>query len=892
MTSALPQLGRAATLGEFCLDWADDLIPPATHPRRRAAVLEHARDQLSRLGLPAGASVTLYRHAFFRLPHPTPPADDAACVEVFGNGILLARAVCAEGAGCPVRIEVTDWTDDDGRDTRARFLLGTKAQTLGRLVDKLTSGHTLPQLTVTDVRWRWAKPEVVEEIATQFAGVPLIVVRSSAASEDTWLESKAGAYESVIGIDPRDREAVEAACTRVWSSYLQPGPGDEILIQPALTSVQAAGVITTRELLTKAPYYVIECDDSSGRTDTVTGGSGNSRTFYVARDAPAVTDLPAWVTSATSLARELEELIGCDELDIEFALTAEYDGIVLLQVRRLGGRSPHEAMPDTSYAIGVHTAKRGMAGVRAARTLGAGVQLSGMSDWNPAEMIGFRPKPLARSLYEYLITDEVWAQSRRRLGYRDLRGVPLMVDVAGYAFVDVRASLSSFIPATVDDALAERLVRHYTDTLRRAPHLHDKIEFDIAATCLDFRWSENAARLGAAGFTADQVEALRRGLLSVTLRALDIPQQAATYFERSARIDSDVPDLATAERKLAFIRCDGTPTFADAARAGFVAMSFVRTLVDVGLSTSDHLDTFMTSLHTVSNELVSDGQQVAAGRLPWSEFLSRYRHLRPGTYDIESPTYGSDPDSFLAHFAQPRPHAAVASTLPWPTASTGQVSDALRSLGVDLPAVELARFISAAIELRERVKFDFTRHLSDALETIAGHYEALGVSRAELAYLRIGDLWVPPGEWAADVGQLRAVAAARRRAFEHSAHVRLPEYCDGPDRLRWFEVGPAAPNFIGHGRVRAPITVIDGSVTDPSGSVVVIEAADPGHDWIFGYPIAGLVTRYGGANSHMAIRAAELSVPAAIGVGEKLFHSIVRETAIDLDCGARRVMPL
>lgn len=209
-----------------------------------------------------------------------------------------------------------------------------------------------------------------------------------------------------------------------------------------------------------------------------------------------------------------------------------------------------------------------------------------------------------------------------------------------------------------------------------------------------------------------------------------------------------------------------------------------------------------------------------------------------------------------------------------------------------MPAADLARFISDAIELRERVKFDFTRHLSDALETIARHYQARGISRAELAYLRIGDLWMPPGDWAGDVGQLRAVAASRRRAFEHSAHVRLPEYCDGPDRLRWFEVAAAAPNFIGHGRVRALITVIDGRVTDPSGSVVVIEAADPGHDWIFGYPIAGLVTRYGGANSHMAIRAAELSVPAAIGVGEKLFHRIVREKAIDLDCGARRVMPL
>ena len=39
--------------------------------------------------------------------------------------------------------------------------------------------------------------------------------------------------------------------------------------------------------------------------------------------------------------------------------------------------------------------------------------------------------------------------------------------------------------------------------------------------------------------------------------------------------------------------------------------------------------------------------------------------------------------------------------------------------------------------------------------------------------------------------------------------------------------------------------------------IVLIEGADPGFDWIFSQNIAGLITKYGGANSHMAIRSAE-----------------------------------
>ena len=59
---------------------------------------------------------------------------------------------------------------------------------------------------------------------------------------------------------------------------------------------------------------------------------------------------------------------------------------------------------------------------------------------------------------------------------------------------------------------------------------------------------------------------------------------------------------------------------------------------------------------------------------------------------------------------------------------------------------------------------------------------------------------------------------------------------------------------------------------DLQGKIVLIPSADPGYDWIFSHGIGGFVTMYGGANSHMAIRAGELGIPAAVGVGEKQFQ--------------------
>ena len=46
---------------------------------------------------------------------------------------------------------------------------------------------------------------------------------------------------------------------------------------------------------------------------------------------------------------------------------------------------------------------------------------------------------------------------------------------------------------------------------------------------------------------------------------------------------------------------------------------------------------------------------------------------------------------------------------------------------------------------------------------------------------------------------------------------------------------------------------------------------------------------YGGVNSHMAIRAAEIQLPAAIGVGEAAFKKISQAKVIELDCRACKI---
>ena len=46
---------------------------------------------------------------------------------------------------------------------------------------------------------------------------------------------------------------------------------------------------------------------------------------------------------------------------------------------------------------------------------------STMTDWNPAEIIGLKPRTLALTMYKSLITDSIWSESRKELGYKDVK---------------------------------------------------------------------------------------------------------------------------------------------------------------------------------------------------------------------------------------------------------------------------------------------------------------------------------------------------------------------------------------------------------------------------------------------------------------------------------------
>jgi choline kinase/phosphohistidine swiveling domain-containing protein len=818
----------------------------------------------------------------------------------------LFEALLADGVPIAVVDCGGDWAELNAAQDIAHFVLGTKAQTLERLRPMVTWSHIGEQVSFTVGEWHEQSSLCLHRLLEAFPS-GMVVVRSSALDEDGFRASSAGRYESVLSVPGGDEAALRSAVEKVISSYGDPHPAHQILVQRMLTDVALSGVVMTRTLAHGAPYRVVNYDATSGATDSVTSGRGRDlRTLYLHRDASDLPPgCPPGLDRLVPAVRELEQLVGHDCLDVEFIVSSD-DTVHVLQIRPIAVDRGHWRGSDELVRTAIDEALEAFRRLQApgVGVLGTRTIFSVMSDWNPAEMIGTRPDRLAYSLYAELVTREVWATQRAEYGYRDLRPTPLMHSFAGHPYIDVRASFNSFVPAALDDSLAARLVEHYLDLLSAKPALHDKVEFEIVLNCLDLGFEARTRELADAGFQTAEIGRLRDALWQLTVDAIQRVDGDLQAVERLAvrqqlMCNDRTPALRRALALIDDCRRHGTLPFAHLARSAFVATAWLRSAVAVGVISEDERVAYLQSVDTVASAFRDASAQLRAGRLSLPAFLERYGHLRPGTYDVTVQSYAEAPERYLlAAGVEPEaPGTPTETTLSWSAGTRRRFADALASLGLPDDFNTLDRFMRTAIAGREHAKHVFTRSLSRALDLFAEFANEAGLSRAQLAQLTVADLRAcAEGLWDGRVSEhLRRRCEEGELAVELALGIELPPLILSAHDFSGFLSPQSAGNFIGRLAVTAPVIRIDtcgDSVYDLRGRIVVIMQADPGHDWLFAQGIAGLVTAYGGANSHMAVRAAEFGLPAAVGVGEEWFKRLATGTRLMLDCRQRTLVEL
>ena len=116
--------------------------------------------------------------------------------------------------------------------------------------------------------------------------------------------------------------------------------------------------------------------------------------------------------------------------------------------------------------------------------------------------------------------------------------------------------------------------------------------------------------------------------------------------------------------------------------------------------------------------------------------------------------------------------------------------------------------------------------------------------------------------------------------------IKLPSNIFNQNDVYFFKLEKDEPNFITNQNITGEILFLKNLIKSKkyTNKIICIENADPGYDFLFSYNIKGLITKYGGVNSHMAIGCNELNVAAAIGVGDKIFSDLIYSNKVQLNC--------
>lgn len=807
--------------------------------------------------------------------------------------------------------------------------LGTKAETLHRLYQKLKYAEVLPQYTFTVGEWHADSEKVIKGFLAS-GWNEKVIVRSSSLLEDTDQSSQAGKYESVTGVSgiKEFRDAVNA----VIGSYDDDNEANQVLVQPMLLDLSICGVAFTSDPNTMGNYYVINYDVHGSTSAITSGNRAESKLYYKfkERNFGKFEDtcekesegnggclIPTDQMERLCLVlRELEDFFGMQNLDVEFAFT-KMGVLYILQVRALCiCRKPVDREIQEKQLWDVKE-KISQAQKKKPFLCGEKALYSVMTDWNPAEMIGIYPKPLALSLYREIITDSVWAYQRDNYGYRNLRSFPLMVDFGGLPYIDVRVSFNSFVPAELEEEISDKLVNYYLGQLINHPEKHDKAEFDIVFSCYTFDLPQRIQVLCNYGFSEQEVNKIVDALRNVTNRIID--HKSGLWRKDYRKIEvlnkrydeimgSDFSRIEKVYWLLEDCKRYGTLPFAGLARAAFIAVQILRSLVTCGILTESDYESFMSGINTVSSDMNKDCQELSQ-----KSFLRKYGHLRPGTYDITSFRYDEAPELYFESDGKfwGNMNEAVDSS-EWNVESINLQKESRRNTkedfrlsmrqlehlkkqlcenGLTNDILELMDFIKTVIEGREYGKFAFTRNLSMALKLIGEIGEDYGITKENCSFLHIHDIY----EMYISAKDVRAnfldSIERGKRDYAVSRSIVLPPVIVRPEDVMQFYYPDSEPNYITTNRAFGKVCVLEEGWQKEGlkGRIVLISSADPGYDWIFSHEIRGFITMYGGANSHMAIRAGELSIPAVIGVGAKNFEKYKNAKRLEIDASGKLV---
>lgn len=747
--------------------------------------------------------------------------------------------------------------------------------------------------------WDENEKIILNEISNSFQSK--VIVRSSAIGEDSVNSSEAGSYQSILNVPSSSKNKVKLVINSIISSYDQKGnfnKNNQILIQNQTSNVIMSGVIFTKTEDIGAPYYVINYDDGE-YTDTVTKGEINN-VVKIFRDS---TKIDKKFSKIIESVKEIENIFKQYSLDIEFALTKSNE-IVIFQVRPITFLKNHNYISEKKIGKIIKQNKKKYLRIIKSSKYNSKNIFSDMADWNPSEIIGNNPNLLDYTLYDYLLLKSEWREGRKRLGYQDTSPKPLMYRFGNKPYIDIIASFNSMIPSTINPKLKKKLLEYYLKKLEKNHELHDKVEFEILFSCYDFTIEKRLDDLKKHGFSIKEIKEIKESILELTnnifLNFPNISNNASKSIENLSKnrikIERNLKKsnkkyydyLEAAEKLLKDCKKNGTLPFSTMARVAFIGTIILKSLVKFSYIDIRYYENLMLTLESPLSKLKNEYDLYTKKKISKRRFFKKFGHLRPGTYDITATRYDKKNNYFenIGFLMKKRKKYQIKEK------NTVDFS----KHGLKINWYDFEKFLKISLVKREELKFEFTRNLSDSLELIAEAGDKLGLKREEMANLDIKSIFKDYKNLSKNE-LIKKWRIKIKKEIEHKNNNKfliLPPIIKSENDFENIQYYYSKPNFISSKKIIGKIVNIknNSQSLNIQDKIVLLENADPGYDWLFTKNLKGLITKYGGVASHMAIRCSEVGIPAAIGCGEIIYEKLILASEIMLDCKNQQIITL
>ncbi|MFW9929020.1 MAG: PEP/pyruvate-binding domain-containing protein, partial [Candidatus Thorarchaeota archaeon] len=170
----------------------------------------------------------------------------------------------------------------------------SKVNTLKYLETKLSKSIIEPFIDFTILEWKQNSTKILDSISKKFINQK-IIIRSSAEGEDSFDESKAGNYLSVLNINSNNKNEVKKAINSVNKSYQKKynfEQTNQIFAQKQTIDIKISGVVFTKAGNMGLPYYLINYDLGNSTT-SVTSGK-DTKTMVIFRNKNLNSLLKTW----------------------------------------------------------------------------------------------------------------------------------------------------------------------------------------------------------------------------------------------------------------------------------------------------------------------------------------------------------------------------------------------------------------------------------------------------------------------------------------------------------------------------------------------------------------------------------------------------------------------